>query len=110
MWFVNSLAEKRKGQNMKLKKFIGLFFEERENWDDLNDATINAFIVVNFFVMLLVAAVCIMLPVIFVYANVQMEVAGYSKAMHLAMQLGAVGVAVDIFIIVAAAISLLRRK
>ena len=95
---------------MTLKKFVNLFFEERENWDDLSDATINAFIVVNFFAMLLVMAVCIGLPVIFVYANVQMEVVGYSKAMHVLMQLGAVGVAVDILIIVAAAISLLRRK
>ena len=95
---------------MKLKNFISLFSSERENWDDLSDATSNAFIVVNFFAMLLVMAVCIGLPVIFVYANVQMELLGYSKAMHVLMQLGAVGVAVDILVIIAAAISLLRRK
>lgn len=95
---------------MKLKNFISLFSSERENWDDLSDATINAFIVVNFFAMLLVMAVCIGLPVIFVYANVQMEVLGYSKAMHVLMQLGAVGVAVDILVIIAATISLLRKK
>ena len=87
-----------------------LFSAERENWDDLDSKTMNFLIVVNVFAMFATAFICIVLPVLFVYANVQLAVEGYSALMQNAMYVGAVGVLVDAILVVAAGICLLRRR
>lgn len=95
---------------MTRETFKSLFSAERENWDDLDNKTMNFLIVVNVFVMFATAFICIVLPVLFVYANIQLAVEGYSAPMQNAMYVGAFGVLVDVVLIVAAGICLLRRR